>query len=175
MDLKDILNLKDLKATEKRALIVAGIKNGAFTVATFSSVCDDLNEKQLAVILEAMEEFSREEPTQTTAEWLCFAERFLSSTSNGVLREASRIVGNVAHLYEHDLEGAIEKLLKNTEKESTVLRWASAYALSKIVVIPKYAKSPLYVTIGEICESEEENGVKNNYVKALKKAAKIRG
>ncbi|MDR2699925.1 MAG: hypothetical protein LBC12_03835 [Nitrososphaerota archaeon] len=39
------------------------------------------------------------------------------------------------------LEAAIQNLMSNTKNDSTVIRWGSAYALSRIIQIPKYANS----------------------------------
>lgn len=46
--------------------------------------------------------------------------------------------------------------------------------LSRIIVIPQYAKSILFEQISDLCAREEENGVKSQYIKALKKAEKLR-
>lgn len=40
--------------------------------------------------------------------------------------------------------------------------------------IPHYAKSPLFKQISDLCAKENESGVKNQYIKALKKAEKFR-
>lgn len=68
----------------------------------------------------------------------------------------------------------IASLLQNADHEGTVIRWASAYALSRIVILPQYARGPLFEQISDLYEKEKENGVKNQYRKALKKAEKIR-
>ena len=83
-------------------------------------------------------------------------------------------VGNMAAQYPDLLDYAIEPLMRNTSDEGTVIRWAAAYALSRIVILDRYAKSDLYNRLVTVCDREEDNGVKNQYLKALKKAAKIR-
>ena len=80
----------------------------------------------------------------------------------------------MAAQYPDLLDEAIECLMKNTSDEGTVIRWAAAYALSRIVILDRYAKSDLYDRLLAVCDREEDNGVKNQYLKALKKAAKIR-
>jgi hypothetical protein len=62
----------------------------------------------------------------------------------------------------------------NTKNGSTVIRWGSAYALSKIIQIPKYANSELYEILTDLCMQEQENGVKNQLLNGLKKAKKLR-
>lgn len=68
----------------------------------------------------------------------------------------------------------IIELLKDKSFKGTVIRWAAAYALSRIVILDRYAKSDLYNRLVTVCDREEDNGVKNQYLKALKKAAKTR-
>ena len=100
--------------------------------------------------------------------------KYILSSDNSCKREASRIVGNLADKFPTKLDDAIIALLQNTDNEGTVIRWASAYALSRIIVIPQYAKSSLFEQISDLCAKENESGVKNQYIKALKKAEKIR-
>ena len=64
--------------------------------------------------------------------------------------------------------------MQNANHDGTVIRWASAYALSRIIIIPQYARGPLFEQISNLYEKEQETGVKNQYRKALKKAEKIR-
>ena len=91
------------------------------------------------------------------------------SANNSCKREASRVVGNMAALYPDELDGAIDALLKNTSDSGTVVRWGSAYALARIVVLERYKGSGLVDTVREIYESEQESGVKNQYAKALRR------
>ena len=72
----------------------------------------------------------------STIEWLQFAEKYIDFQSNNLKREASRVAGNIAHLYVNDLTISIKKLLQNTNDGGTVVRWGSAYALAKIIVLP---------------------------------------
>lgn len=72
------------------------------------------------------------------------AEKYILSSDNSCKREASRIVGNLANKFPTKLENAITALLQNAGNDGTVIRWASAYALSRIITIPHYAKSPLF-------------------------------
>jgi HEAT repeat protein len=170
----EILNSPELKPLEKRAALSAALRSGDITTDDVAAL-PGLTDKKLAAVLEAMEEISRETPELSGKSWLRFAEARIDSPSNSVKREASRVVGNIAHLHAGELGGCIEKLLANTADEGTVVRWASAYALAKIVVIPQYANSALYGKLAEICGGENENGVKNQYLKALRKASKLRG
>jgi hypothetical protein len=107
-------------------------------------------------------------------DWLVFVQNFITSKSNNLKREASRIVGNIADLFPDNLEVAIQNLMSNTEDGSTVIRWGSAYALSRIIHVPKYANSDFYDILTDLCEREQENGVKNQLLNGLKKAKKLK-
>lgn len=174
MDIMNILSQKNMKALEKRTEIVEALKSSVLTINDIGEHSKNLDDKKITIILEAMEEITRNKPDFATLDWLLFSEQYIDAQSNSLKREASRVVGNIAHLFEDSLTVSIQKLLKNTNDEGTVVRWGSAYALAKIIVLPCYACSQLFDTLAQICEQESENGVKNQYIKSLKKAEKQR-
>ncbi len=174
MGLIEILYLKDTKALEKRAQIVEAVYGGSIDIDQIREQSANLDDKKIAIVLEALEEVTRSKPDISTIEWLRFAAQYIEAQSNNLKRESSRIVGNIAHLFENDLTISIQKLLQNTNNEGTVVRWSSAYALAKIIVLPQFACCPLFDQLTEICEREANNGVKNQYIKSLNKAAKLR-
>ena len=180
MNIIELLRDKSLKGTERRQAVVNMIVAGELTVNEVTRSCGPRGADLcvaapfLRPILEAVEEVSNKHLCPLDAAWLQWAEPYISSENNSCRREASRIVGNMAAQYPDLLDDAIERLMKNTSDEGTVIRWAAAYALSRIVVLDRYAKSDLYDRLVAVCDREENNGVKNQYLKALKKAAKIR-
>lgn len=174
MDLLSVLNSKCTKAIEKRTQVVEAINKDIIDIGEIYKLTPGLNDKKLATIMEALEEVTRNNPQKATLDWLAFAEGYIDSASTSVKREASRIVGNIAHLFENNLQTAIEKLLFNTNDDGTVVRWGSAYALAKIIVLPRHANSSLSDTLTQVCEKETESGVKSQYLKALNKAQKLR-
>lgn len=78
-------------------------------------------------------------------------------------------IGNMARQYPGEVESAIPKLLVNTKDASTVVRWCAAYALTEIAQYNKKAQKLLIPRFREIIKKEKNNGVKNVYLKALKK------
>ena len=174
MNIIELLKDKSFKGTERRQAVVNMIVSGELTVNEVAAIATNNGEKQIATILEAVEEVSNKHLCPLEAAWLQWAEPYISSENNSCRREASRIVGNMAAQYPDLLDEAIERLMKNTSDEGTVIRWAAAYALSRIVILDRYAKSDLYDRLVAVCDREEDNGVKNQYLKALKKAAKIK-
>ena len=174
MTITEIMMDKSIKRLEKRNAIVAAIISREVTYSILSEACESLSEKNISLLLEAVEEVSRSKEFTLEPEYLDLAEKYIVSSDNSCKREASRIVGNLANKFPTKLENAIPSLLQNAGNDGTVIRWASAYALSRIILIPNYAKSPLFEQISDLCAKENESGVKNQYMKALKKAEKIR-
>lgn len=174
MTIKQIIDDKSVKRLEKRNAIVEGIINGSFDFSAVSAACSFLPEKNISLLLEAIEEVSRSKEFALEEDYLNLSERYILSSDPVCKREASRIVGNLAATFPAKLDHAITALLQNAEQDGTVIRWASAYALSRIVILPQYARGPLFEQVSALCEKEQENGVKNQYRKALKKAEKIR-
>jgi len=167
----NILHDEITKTAQKRTTISECIRSGNFTVEDL--FVTELTEKDAAIILEAMEEVSRNEPFLSNVAWLEFAEKYIES-ANTLKREASRVVGNIAPLYADRLDGVISKLIVNSTNDGTVVRWGSGYALGRIITIPEYAKSNLFERLTLIAETEQESGVKNQYLSGLKKAKRIR-
>lgn len=144
MDVLVILNDKSIKAIEKRKFIIKALEEKNITIKEIEGILNETDEKKSAIIFEAIEAVTNSDTQIVDIEWLNFAVENILSASNSIKREASRIVGNISHKFPNDLEKAIEKLLLNSKDPGTVVRWSSAYALSKIIVIPQYANSELF-------------------------------
>lgn len=166
MNIKKLLDETSIKTIDKRKQLVAALEENTISIEDFKSFSDP-GEKNITLILETLEEVTRKKPELSTSAWLDYTQMFLVSPSNSQKREAARIIGNIAHLYPAKLNDIINTLLNNTEDKSTVIRWSSAYALSRIILIEKYTCSPLLDRIMEL--AEKENGVKQQYLKTLKK------
>ena len=173
MIISTLLADKTRKATVKRELIAQALRDGEISVEDFS-VLAGLDDKSQGIVLEAMEAVTNAQPETADETWLAYAVRFIDSAANNPKREASRVVGNIAHLFPDSLDAAVEKLLANTEDSGTVIRWSSAYALGRIIRIQKYAASGLFDILTAICEKEKDNGIVTQYLNGLKKAQKIR-
>ena len=175
MNIIGILNNKNVKSLGKREAVVEAINTGLITIEEIQSFQNVLDDKKMALVLEAMETVTNKNPGEADLDWLKFAQGYITSESKNLKRESSRIIGNISHLFPDDLEDAIQSLSKNTENEGTVIRWGSAYALGRIVAIPRYANSELFNLVTDLYERENDNGVKNQYLGGLKKAKKLRG
>lgn len=172
--MKTVLANKEMKAIEKRKAIIEMIAANDLTVKELEAESVDLDSKQQGILFEAIEAMTKEDPARFDSSIVKFMNAYLSSESNPIKRETSRIIGNVAVAYPNELERSIERLIQNTTNPGTVVRWGSAYALSRILLLPNYVNTTLYETLRELSDREEENGVKKQYLNALKKADKKR-
>jgi len=77
-------------------------------------------------------------------------------------------IGNIAAKYPQQVEKAIPKLLENLKDKSTVVRWCAAYALTEIAKYNLGRQKDLVAIIQKLIKSEQNNGVRNVYIKALK-------
>lgn len=170
MDVLSILHNQDTKPLEKRAQLAEALMNGGLLQEDISTAAPGLNLRQATLVLEALEEATRRRPDIASFKTLAFALPYLSSSQDSQKREAARIIGNIAHLFPGSLQPAIGALLENAQHPGTVVRWSSAYALARIITLPQHAGTGLIDTLQAICDVEENSGVKNQYVKALKKA-----
>ena len=172
MRLVDIFNDKSIKKIDARTMIIDGILQGNYTIEEIESVSQELKEKKIATILEAIEEISNKGLTALSLDYLEFANKYISSKENSCKRESSRIVGNLASKFPQAVRDCIPALLDNAKDDGTVIRWSSAYALSRIILLEEYSNTELYEELVSICDKEQENGVRNQYLKAFKKIKK---
>ena len=174
MDIINLLDSNSFTSIEKRKRIEEAIRTKNITMKQIQLTKNVIDDKKMAIVLEAIEQVTQKSPEVSSIEWLDFVQEFISSKSNNLKREASRVVGNIAHLFPNDLETAIQKLMINTGDMGIVIRWSSAYAFARIIIIPKFANSELYDILIKFCEKEEDSGVKNQLMNGLKKANKLR-
>ena len=174
MDIIKLLADKTKKPLERRMEIEELLKGGFLTIDNLAAMKDGLDEKSAGLLLEAMEAVTNNNPAIANKKWLSFAEPYITSKNNSAKREAARIVGNIAHIVPDGLDPIIQKLIANTEDAGTVIRWSSAYALAKIILVPDYANTDLYGILTLLYDKEKDNGVKNQYLNGLKKAKKLR-
>ena len=172
MDIVALLADKSTKSAQKREQICQALENTVITAREIRTYAFD--DSSVCTILEAMEAVSRSKPGIADIEWLNYAGERLSSMSNAVKREASRVVGNIAHLFSDEIGKLADVLIENTKNGGTVVRWGSAYALGRIVGIPEFANGQLFDVLAGLAERETENGVKNQYLNGLKKAKQLR-
>ncbi len=81
-------------------------------------------------------------------------------------------LGNIASKYPDKVEKAVPKLLGNLKDKSTVVRWCAAYALAEIAKYNRKKQEELVPIFNRLIKTEQNNGVRNVYIKALKEIDK---
>ena len=92
MNIIELLKDKSLKGIERRQAVVNMIVAGELSVDDMAAIASTIGEKQVATVLEAVEEVSNKQLRPLEAAWLQWAGQYLSSENNSCRREASRIV-----------------------------------------------------------------------------------
>jgi hypothetical protein len=77
-------------------------------------------------------------------------------------------IGYIAQKHPDKVEGAIPKLLGNLKDKSTVVRWCAAFALTEIAKHNLKKQKELVVLFNTLIKTEQNSGVRNVYLKALK-------
>jgi len=93
---------------------------------------------------------------------------YLNYRASKVKWVTAEVIGNITQRFPEEASKAVPKLLINTKDNGTVTRWSAAFALSEIVKYNSRIHKELVPQITEIIKKENNNGVKNVYLKALK-------
>jgi hypothetical protein len=80
-------------------------------------------------------------------------------------------IAHLARYYPDRLERAVPALWSNAKGTGTVVRWCAAYALTEIAKYNSKLQGGLLVKFNDVVQTEENNGVRNVYLKALKNIA----
>lgn len=110
-------------------------------IEKIESTSHELKDNKISTILEAIEEISNKGLIVLSLAYLEFAKKYITSRDNSCKREASRIVGNLASQYPQAIRECIPALLDNAKDDETVIRWGSAYLLSRIIFLEEYCES----------------------------------
>ena len=116
--------------------------------------------------MEALEYVTKENP-EFGKHCLEFVIKHINNKAPRVKWEAGRIIGNVAQIFPDKIKEAIPKLLENTKDKGTVVRWSAAFALTEIAKSNLEMQKELISEFRKISEKENNNGVKNIYLKYL--------
>lgn len=173
-ELISILNDRTTKPVEKRKLLVTALSETDSMDDVLKAACNSCSLKQIALVMEAVEEITREGTVENSQALLDFAKKYIGADNNSLRREASRVVGNLASKCPDQMNEIVPLLLQNAQNRSTVIRWSGAYALARIVCLSEYAVTPLFNIVTDLSVKEEDNGVKNQYIGGLKKAKRLR-
>jgi len=125
------------------------------------------NKVEKGVCAEVLEHVSLDKP-EFAIDILDTAVEYLNFDAPRVKWELARLVGNLAKKYPEKVTVAIPKLMVNTKDKGTVVRWSVAFALTEIAKSNSKIRPELIKKFNQIVKKEDNNGVKNVYLKALK-------
>lgn len=127
------------------------------------------NEVNKATCIEAIEYATKKRPEIGDETLLNFITKCLVDKAPRIKWESAKVIGNIARLYPNDLNQAVDHLLSNASHKGTVVRWATAYALAEILKLETSVNEKLLPQINQLCDKEEDSGVRKKYIDALKK------
>jgi len=117
--------------------------------------------------IEVMEYVSQDEP-ELILPFLGFVIEHLNDDAPKVKWETARVIGNLASKYPDETSKSIENLFLNIKDKGTVVRWSVAFALTEIAKANSKLQKELVLKFNQVMKEEDNNGVKNVYIKALK-------
>jgi hypothetical protein len=117
--------------------------------------------------MEAIEYVTKEDP-EFAENCLDFVIAHINDKAPRVKWEDCRIIGNVARRFPDKIKESVPKLLENTNDKGTVVRWSAAFALTEIAKSSLEMQKKLVPEFKKILERENNNGVRNIYLKYLK-------
>ncbi len=142
---------KDPKLIEQ---IKEGLKKGSKT--------------EKGILMESLEYVTKDDPTIVEKLLNTITDFINYKDSPRVRWEAARIIANVSRRYPKAAGNAIDKLVINANDNGTVVRWSAAYALGEIAKCNLNSRINLVPKIEALLKKEQNSGVKNVYLKALK-------
>lgn len=163
-----------MKPKEKITLLANELKKDAKLVSELIQYFEKAPASLKGTCIEAIEYITKEDPKFAKPALKLVFER-INDKLPRVRMESARVTANVAKEFPAEAAKAVPGLLINTKDEGTVVRWAAAYALTEVAKYNKDIRKKLVKKFEEITVKENNNGVKNIYIKALKKIEKEEG
>lgn len=167
--IKEILQSK-IKPKEKQIKLVESVVSGKIPATEFMSFFKSAKDVDKGTCADAMKHISAQKP-RLLAPFINTLLKYINYKLPRVKWGVPEAIGNMSKDYPEQTAKAIPYLLKNTTDDkinTTVIKWCAAFALSEIAKNNPKTRRQLLPIFEKIIESEENNGVKNVYVKALK-------
>ena len=155
------------KHKEKVALLTEEIKKDEKLVIQLIELLKKGTDVEKGTSAEIMKFISKDKP-ELMAPHIDTLIEYIDYKAPRVKWGVPESIGNLAQKYPEKVENAIPKLLLNTKDESTVVRWCAAFALTEIAKYNSRKQKELVSEFNTIVKKEQNNGVKNVYLKALK-------
>ncbi len=172
MTIDQLLNDKTKKTKEKVQEISNWILEGSIQLDELIVFAEKSKDSEKASCIEAMEFSTRQNPKIADEALLSFMTKALDEKAPRIKWESAKVIANIAASFPTKLDKVIDRLLANSEHSGTVVRWATAFALGEILKLKTEHNKELLPAVEKICHNEENNGVKKQYLEAIKKINK---
>jgi hypothetical protein len=161
----------DKKPKEKVALIAAKAGSDKKLLAELFELLKNGTDVEKGTAAEVMKFVSKENP-EMLLPYVDIIIEYIDYKANRVKWGCPESIGNIAKKYPDKVENAISKLFKNLNDKSTVVRWCAAFALTEIAKYNLNRQKELTAKFQNLLKKEQNNGIKNVYIKALKEIEK---
>jgi HEAT repeat protein len=155
------------KPKELNERLVSEVEKDRRLVADIFNALEAGNDKEKGVCLEVLETVTQKHP-DWCADRLPAVIKFIDHKAPRVKWESSRVVANLAPRFPEEAAEAIPMLLANASDKGTVVRWSAAFALGEIIKHNEKEKKSLLARVDAILKKENNSGVRNVYLKAMK-------
>jgi HEAT repeat protein len=164
--IKEILQ-SERKPKEKVALLTEKIKEDKKLVIKLVELLKTGTDVEKGTCAEIMK-FVSKDKSEIVAPYIDVLIEYIDYKAPRVKWGIPESIGNLAQKYPEKVEKAIPKLLINTKDKSTVVRWCAAFALAEIAKYNPKLQKELISKFNVMVKTEQNNGVKNVYLKVLK-------
>ena len=167
--IEEILQSK-IKPKEKQTKLVEAAVSGKIPVKEFMAFFESAKDTDKGTCADVMKHVSAQKPA-LLAPYIDTLIEYVNFELPRVKWGVPEAIGNMAKDYPDKVAKAIPNLLKNTTDEkinTTVIKWCAAYALAEIAKYNSKTRKQLVPIFEKIIKKEQNTGVKNVYVKALK-------
>ncbi len=167
MKLLEEIRRSDKKPKELLTYLSEKVKKDNSFLNDFSKCLEEGTPVEKGICMEVLEYVSQEKP-ELVIPHIDGTIAYLDYDAPRVKWEAARVIANLAPKYPEKAAKAINKLIINTKDKGTVVRWSTAFALGEIAKYGKSNQATLVKKMEDLVRKEQNNGVKNVYLKALK-------
>ena len=171
-DLKQLMQDKSKTNKRKAGEIGGWLLNGDLSVAKLLAFTETLDSANKATCIEAVEYATKKQPVIANEALFTFVTTALKDDEPRIKWESARVIGNIAGLFPAQLSQTLDNLLDNAHHSGTVVRWATAYAISQILKLKTENNKKLLPKTKVLLEKETDAGVQKIYAAALRKVEK---
>ncbi|MFA5374551.1 MAG: hypothetical protein WC455_02190 [Dehalococcoidia bacterium] len=165
-EIKEILQ-SQLKPKEKLTSLVEAVTKKKITAKEFIQYFKSASDTEKGTCADAMKHISKDKP-EILAPYINELIDYINYDVPRVKWGVPEAIGNMSKRYPKEVEKAIPNLLTNTNDKSTVIRWCAAYGLTEIAKNNDKTRKKLVPLFESMVKKENNNGVRNVYVKAIR-------